>query len=142
MRRITAIVCGILFIAFFRSSFGGSSAGHQVRIVVRHLQNQIEENTGIVNQTGSDLFVDPFRIDGERIAASLGLEGDSHHFRWVQNKVDPKRNCVTKNYQNEIETAFSILSGNAIRSKNLQFRHSVLNPEKKTLVYCTVTDVQ
>jgi hypothetical protein len=142
MRNIAAVVCGFLLIVSFQTSFGGSSAGHRVRIVVRHPSNQMEKNTGSVNQTKSDLFNDPFRIDGERYSASLGLEGNNRHFRWTQKKSDQGRYCVTMNTLDEIENALPILSGNAVHSKHLQFNHSILDSEKRPLVYCTVTDVQ
>ena len=142
MKGIAAIVCSILFIAFFRSSFGGSSAGHQVRIVVRQLPKQMEKNTGIVGQTESDLPGDPFRINGERVSASLGLAGNSHHFHWVQKKSLQGRYCVTMDRLNEIESALPILAGNAVCSENFRSKDLILNSGEKPLVYCTVTDVQ
>ena len=142
MRRIAAVVCSILFVVSFQTSFGGSSAGHRVRIVVRHHPNQMGKNTGTTVQTESDLFNNPLRIDGEKFTASLGLEGNSHHFRWAQKKPVHGKYCVTVDNLDEIETVLPILSGNTVRSKNLQFNHSILDSGEKPLVYCTVTNVQ
>ena len=140
MRRITAIVCGVLFIVFFGFAFGGSSAGHRVRIVVRHAPNQNDASTGISGQTELDLLNDPHRMDTERYTASLGVEGISYHLRWVQNKAVSGRYCVTMNHLNEIEDALPILLGNTDRSEIRQFTHSNSNAEKMPLIYCTVTD--
>ena len=135
MRRITAIACSILFIVCFRSAFGGNSAGHRVRIVVRYHPIEMEKKTGTIVQTESDLFSDPFRMDGERFTASLGLEGNSHHFRWAQKKSIRGKYCVTMDNLDEIENAFPVLLKNADCSEIRKFTDPASNNEKRPLIF-------
>ena len=140
MRRITAIVCSILFVAFFQSSFGGSSAGHQIRIVVQHHPNQNETATDVQDQIRFDSYDEPVRMETERYTASLGYEGDSHHLRWAQKKVVPNRYCVTMNHLNEIEDALPILFKYPDRIEFKLSSQVASTGEKLPLIYWTVTD--
>ncbi len=141
MRRIAAIVCGFLFIVFFGFAFGGSSTGHRVRIVVRHHPNQNDESESIPGRTESDLPNGPLWMDMERCTASLGLEGNNHHFRWDQKKAIPGRYSIATDFSNEIKDALPVLLRNADQAEIRKFRDSTSNTENMPLIYCTITDV-